>query len=142
MIIAGNSSSATNQTLINRTLNGSASFFSMSNTTRTLSKASSSYTSTLNLNSGRYFILIFILENSIGRWREYLAAGGSAVAKLIGNRTTVAGSDSATNIYIGNNEQSTMGYTGNIYEMIMFQRAISTTEMDSIVLYLRNKWAL
>lgn len=127
------------ETLVTRTIGNKASCWDQWNTQRYLGNGSTNFTTTASFDistaSGSFLYSAVITPTS---WNEYI--NGSLSSSLTGFSTNTYYTDGASNIYIASRQDKVTGFTGTISEVIVYNRALNSTDRSTIETYLNGKW--
>ena len=136
----------TYETLVNRINNSTDSpLWELRNDTIVIGDETPSYsltTSTWNIRSGTSMTLLnFTVAAS--QFYEYINGGGSGGSPTYSSTASSPFGDTLSSyITIGTRKLKDTQYTGNIYEIVVYNTVLSTSQRQTIEGYLAQKWGL
>jgi len=133
------SSNKTNLTLFNRTQSGSNFPQPISVYNQNRDFGINTITSSFNINTSTTSKIFYFNGTSTLQYNE------SVNGTVVSNTSITNYNDSGTQIHIGmvsDNTSNTNGFIGNISEILIFNKTLTTTERQNIEGYLAWKWAL
>jgi hypothetical protein len=98
---------------------------------------SDSFNASFNFETSSDATNIYIMNCKSDTWQEWANATVSI------NDTTTSGlfgDDNCSSVYIASRSDNSMGFTGNLAEIVLYNRILTNTERQNVEQYLKTKW--